>query len=81
MKKFMVAFALVAAMVGMTGCGAREYTANDRAWIERSDDVYEVSWTDKEGEEQTVNFEDKDDALDFAKNSLNANEIVSNFDY
>lgn len=81
MKKFMVAFALVAAMVSMTGCGSREYTANDRALVDRYNDVYEVSWTDKEGEEQTINFEDKDDALDFAQNSLHANEIVSNFDY
>lgn len=83
MKKFMVALAVVAALSGMTGCGSNYYTANGIASVDYDtyEKDYEVSWTDKESGKQSVRFDEKDDALDFAKRSLNANTIYSNFDY
>ncbi len=81
MKKFMVAFAIVMAMVSMTGCGSNYHVANDAAQIYCNTDAdnYEVCWTDKEGEKQSVRFEEEDDARDFAMNSLNAHSICTSY--
>ena len=81
MKKFMVAFAIVMAMVSMTGCGSNYQMANETAHIYYDTDAgnYEVCWTDKESGKQSVRFEDEDDARDFAMNSLNAHSICTSY--
>lgn len=79
MKKLMVAFAIVMATVSMTGCGSDYHVANDAAQIYCDADGSKVCWTDKEGEKQSVRFEDEDDARDFAMNSLNASSISTSY--